>query len=129
LEPLNVSNRQSPWSLLQTQWLDVPIGQDVNHANSTWGAFSEAFESCLLEVSSHVGQRSNDRAGLESVVTEVFVGNLDVLVSSLGNQEKVGRLLAAADRLMARRTSSGSTDAGSGTGAANSDGACEPAIC
>jgi hypothetical protein len=106
LEPLNVSNRQPPWSLLQTHWLDVPIRQDATQANPTWGAFSEAFESCLLEVSLHVGQRSNDRAGLERVVTEVFVENLDVVVSSLGAQEKVGQLLAAADRLMARRSSS-----------------------
>jgi hypothetical protein len=100
------------WSLLQTQWLDVPIGRSVSRANPTWGAFSEAFESCLLGVSLHVGRHVGDRTDLESVVTEVFIDNLDVLASPLGEQEKLVRLLAAADRLIVKRISIGS-DAGS----------------
>jgi len=104
------------WSLLQTQWLDVPIGRDVSRANPTWGAFSEAFASCLLGVSLHVGRRVSDRTGLESVVTEVFIENLDVLASPLGEQEKLGRLLAAADLLIAKRVASRAMHA-PGTGA------------
>jgi hypothetical protein len=100
------------WSLLQTRWLDVPIGRDVRSANPTWGAFSEAFESCLLGVSLHVGRRVNDRAGLESVVTEVFIENLDILASPLGEREKLDRLLAASDLLLAKRAPTWS-DAGS----------------
>jgi hypothetical protein len=113
------------WSLLQTQWLDVPIGRDVHGVSPTWGSFSEAFESCLLGVSLHVGPRVNDRTGLASVVTEVFIENLGVLASPLGEPEKLGRLLAAADLLIARRASIRS-DAGSrDRGVMSSDVACD----
>jgi hypothetical protein len=47
--------------------------------------------------------RRHDRAGLEGVVTQVLIENLDVLVSSLGEREKLRRLIAAADLLIARR--------------------------
>lgn len=113
------------WSLLQTQWLDVPIGRDVSCANPTWGAFSEVFESCLLGVSLHVGRRVNDRTGLESVVTEVFIENLDVLASPLGEQEKLVRLLAAADLLIAKRASTRGDADSRDRGVTISDGGCD----
>ena len=99
------SDASGIWSLLQTRWLDVPVGRDVNRTNPTWGAFSEAFESCLLGVSLHASRRVSERTGLESVVTEAFISNLDVLASPLGEQEKLGRLLAAVDLLIAKRVS------------------------
>ena len=99
--------RRLPWSLLQTQWLDVPISAEVEGAIPTWGVFSESFERCLRNVSLHVSQCVEDRTCLESVVTEVVVGNLLVLVSQLGEQEKLDRLFVAADHLIARRAAPG----------------------
>ena len=92
-----------PWSLLQTQWLDVPIEMDPGAAPQTWEAFSEIFDVCLSEVSSHVARYVDDRVRLGRVVTEVFVDNLDVLVSHLGDHDKLHRLLVAADRVLERR--------------------------
>lgn len=105
--------RRSPWSLLRTPWLNVPIGTDPVHAGLTWRAFSEVFEGCLRDVARHVGRRVDDRSSLEGIVTAVLVDNLDILVSSLGEQERLGRLLTAADLLIARRASAerGQTDA------------------
>jgi hypothetical protein len=94
--------RRLPWSLLQAQWLDVPVGADVGQAVPNWATFSEGFERCLLAVSLHVGQRVADREGLEGVVTEVVVQNLHLLVSQLA-EKKLDRLLVAADLLIARR--------------------------
>ncbi len=107
VEPLTVSIRRPLWSLLQTQWLDVPIAGHPGHVKPTWGAFSEVFEDCLQGVYRHVSRRVGDRAGLQGIVTGVFVENLDVLVSQLGTQEKLRRLLLAADVLIARRASPG----------------------
>jgi hypothetical protein len=92
--------RQVPWSLLQTEWLDVPIGADC--VNLTWGTFSEGLESCLRDVSLHVSRRLKGHERLESVVTDVVVENLHLFVSQLGQREKLDRLLIAADRLIAR---------------------------
>jgi len=89
-----------PWSLLQTQWLDVPIRVGADHANPTWEAFSASFDVCLQGVHLHLARRVSDRAHLESAVTEVLVDHLDILVSQLGNQEKLRHLLAIADRLL-----------------------------
>jgi hypothetical protein len=50
----------------------------------------------------HVVRCVDDRARLESIVTEVFVDNLDILVSHLGDCDKLDRLLSAADRLIER---------------------------
>lgn len=107
MESLTAFIRRPPWSLLRTQWLDVPTGADAGHANLTWAAFSEVFEGCLQGVARHVGRRVDDRSSLEAVVTAVLVDNLDVLVSPLGEQERLGRLFAAADRLIARRALAG----------------------
>lgn len=98
--PVRGLGRQRSWSLLETQWLDVPVGEDARYANLSWGAFAEAFDVCLQGVSAHVARRVDDQVRLGSVVTEVFTGNLDVLVSPLGNRDKLQRLLAAADRLI-----------------------------
>ena len=95
--------RQLPWSLLRTKWLDVPVAAGVGQQNPTWGMFSESFERCLRDVSLHVGPRVADREGLEGVVTEVVVENLHLLVSQLGEREKIDHLLLAADLLIARR--------------------------
>jgi hypothetical protein len=51
----------------------------------------------------HVSQWVDDRTSLESVVTEVVVDNLHLLVSQLGDREKLDRLFVAADLLIARR--------------------------
>lgn len=99
---MNRVNRRLPWSMLQTEWLDVPVGQDPGQANPTWMAFSESFDACLTGVSLHVARCVDDRARLESIVTEVFVGSLDILVSHLGDDEKLDRLLTAADLLIER---------------------------
>ena len=107
---MSAAVRRLPWSLLQTQWLDVPIGADVGRASLTWGAFSEGFERCLRGVSLHVSQRVDDRRCLESVVTEVVVDNLHLLVSQLAEQEKLDRLRAAANLLLARRAAPGPSD-------------------
>jgi hypothetical protein len=98
--------RSQLWSLLQTQWLDVPIEEGVGYAHLTWGGFSEIFEACLQGVYRHVDRRVKDRSSLEGVVTAVFVENLHVLVSPLGEQAKLGLLLAAADRLIVRTAAS-----------------------
>lgn len=95
-------NGRPGWSLLRTQWLDVPIGEAVGSGNPTWGAFSESFDACLRGVSCHVARCVGDRARLESIVTEVFVDNLDVLVSPLEKRDKLRRLLALADLLLER---------------------------
>jgi hypothetical protein len=104
---LSAAVRRLPWSLLQAQWLDVPIGADVGRASLTWGAFSEGFERCLRGVSLHVSQRIDNRTCLASVVTEVVVGNLHVLVSQLGEREKLDSLRLAANLLLARRAAPG----------------------
>jgi hypothetical protein len=104
---LSAAVRRLPWSLLQTQWLDVPIGANVGRASLTWGAFSEGFERCLRGVSLHVSQRVDDRRCLESVVTEVVVDNLHLLVSQLAEREKLDRLRVAANLLIARRAAPG----------------------
>lgn len=95
-------NRQLPWSVLQTEWLDVPIGRGAGHANPTWMAFSESFDVCLRGVSLHVARCVEDRARLERIVTEVVVENLDILVSQLGDSDKLDRLLSEAERLIER---------------------------
>jgi hypothetical protein len=100
VESLTGFARQLPWSLLQTQWLDVPIGEGAHDATLTWGAFSETFDACLRGVSLHVVRRVDDRARLECVVTQVLVDNLDVLVSQLADRDKLHRLLTAADLLL-----------------------------
>jgi len=92
--------------VLRTLWLDVPIGREPGHANPTWGALSETLEACLRGITLHVARRVDERARLESVVTEIFVGNLDLLVSHVGDQEKLRSLSAAADLLLERETSS-----------------------
>jgi len=102
--------RRLPWSLLQTQWLDVPISADVGRASLTCGAFSEGFERCLRGVSLHVSQRIDDRTCLESVVTEVVVDNLHLLVSQLAEREKLDRLRVAANLLIARRAALGARE-------------------
>jgi len=89
--------------VLQTQWLDVPIGRNPDHAELTWGAFSETLDTCLQGITLHVARCVNDRARLESVVTELFVGNLDVLVSPLADREKLRCLRTAADLMLERR--------------------------
>jgi hypothetical protein len=104
---LSAAVRRLPWSLLKTQWLEVPIGADAGRASPTWGAFSEGFERCLRGVSLHVSRRVGDRTCLESVVTEVVVDNLHLIVSQLGEREKLDRLLVAADLLIARRAAPG----------------------
>lgn len=91
---------RDPWSVLQTQWLDLPIGKAASDASPTWEAFSDAFEVCLQGVSLHVTRFVDDRASVESLVTVVFVDNLDVLVSQLGIRDKLDRLRTAADRLL-----------------------------
>ena len=68
----------------------------ANHAGEDQG-------SCLRDVSLHVGQRVTDREGLAEVVTQVVVENLHLLVSQLGEREKIGRVLLAADLLIERR--------------------------
>jgi len=100
---LTAAARRVPWSLLQTKWLDLPIVADVGQTCSTWATFAEGFERCLRVVSSHVGQRVTDREGLAEVVTQVVVENLHLLVSQLGEREKIGRVLLAADLLIERR--------------------------
>ena len=97
---MNRPNRRLPWSLLQTEWLAVPVGRTAGHATPTWMAFSESFDVCLRDVSRHVARAVDDRARVERIVTEVLVDNLDVLVSPLGDREKLGRLLTAADLLI-----------------------------
>ncbi len=86
--------------MLQAEWLNVPIGQDAGRANPTWMAFSESFDVCLRGVFRHVARRVGDRASLESIVTEVFADNLDILVSHLSDCDKLARLLSAADLLI-----------------------------
>jgi hypothetical protein len=97
---LTAAVRRLPWSLLQAQWLDLPIGAEGGYTPPTWGAFSEGFERCLRGLSLHVCGRVNNRECLEDVVTEVVVENLHLLVSQLGEGEKLDRLLVAADLLM-----------------------------
>jgi len=99
---LTADARRLPWSLLQAQWLDVPVA-GVGQVRPTWADFVEGLERCLRDVSLHVGQRVTDREGLERVVTDVVVENLHLLVSKLGEREKRDRLLVAADLLIARR--------------------------
>ena len=99
---MSAAVRRVPWSLLKTQWLDVPIGADAGRACPTWRDFSEGFERCLRGVSLHVSRRVDDRTCLESVVTEVVVDNLHLIVSQLGEREKLDRLLAAADLVLVR---------------------------
>ena len=100
-------NRDLPWSLLRTRWLDVPVGPKIGHASLSWGAFSEGLERSLEGVSRHIRRRVPDRERLERVVTEVIVGNLHVLVSPLGERAKLERLIAAADRVIAQRSARG----------------------
>ena len=100
---MTAAGRRLPWSLLQTQWLDVPVGLGVERTNPTWGAFSEDLGRCLEVVSAHVRRRVRDRACLEDVLTDVVVENLHLLVLPLGEREKLDRLLAAADLLITRR--------------------------
>jgi hypothetical protein len=107
VEPLSVLIRRPPRFPLRTQWLDVPIAGHAGPVNLTWGAFSEIFESCLQGVHRYVGRRVDDLASLEGVVSAVLVENLDVLVSPLGEQAKLGRLFTAADLLIAQRASAG----------------------
>jgi hypothetical protein len=94
--------RQRPWSVLRTDWLDLPIGQDACHANLTWMNFAESFDLCLRGVSLHVAGCVDDRARLEGIVTRVFVDHLHVLVGRMGDCEKLDLLLSAADRLIER---------------------------
>jgi hypothetical protein len=98
----NAGARRSPWSVLRTPWLDIPTAKDPGQADLTWSALSETLESCLRGITLHVARCVDDRAQLESVVTEVFVGNLDLLVSHLGDREKLRCLSAAADLLLER---------------------------
>jgi hypothetical protein len=56
--------------------------------------------SARLEQGREVRVEPVDRARMESVVTKVFVDNLDVLVSDDGDREKLRRLAAAADLLL-----------------------------
>jgi hypothetical protein len=100
MEPLRGFTRRAPWSLLQAQWLDVPINKDTNHASPTWEVFSETFGVCLWGVSEHLSRRVDDRRRLESLVTRVLVDNLEVLASHDGDREKLHRLLTAADLLL-----------------------------
>jgi hypothetical protein len=93
---------RSPWSVLQTPCLDIPTRKDPGHTSLTWGALSESLEFCLLGITLHVAQCVDDRAHLESIVTEIFVGNLDLLVSHLGDREKLRSLTTAADLLLER---------------------------
>lgn len=50
----------------------------------------------------HVTRRVDDGAHLKRIVTGVFVGNLDILVSHLDDCDKLDRMLSAADLLIER---------------------------
>lgn len=104
---MTLVRRDVPWSLLRTRWLDVPVSAEIGHASLSWGAFSEGLERSLEGLSRHLRGRVRDRECLEGVVTEVIVGNLQLLVSPLGERAKLERLIAAADRVVARRTARG----------------------
>lgn len=106
-EPLTAIVQRPPWSLLQTQWLDIPIGRRVSHDDLTWGAFSESFDGYLHAVSRYVSRGVKDGADVAGIVTEVLVENLAVLVAPIGDPEKLRRLLCAADLLIDRRLRSG----------------------
>jgi hypothetical protein len=99
--------RRLPWSLLKARWLDLPISPEVAAASPSWESFSEGFERCLRGVSLHVSQRVDDLTSLESVVTQVVVDNLHLLVSPLGERQKLDRLFVAANQLIARRAARG----------------------
>jgi hypothetical protein len=102
MAPVTRLARELPWSVLQAEWFDVPIRQDAGHATPTWMAFSVSFDVCLRGVLRHVARCADDRAKLESIVTEVFAENLDILVSCMGDCDKLARLLSAADLLIER---------------------------
>jgi len=101
-EPWTAFTGRPPWSLLKTQWLDVPIGKNADQVNLTWGDFSQRFDACLRGVSLHFARWVEDRARLESLVTEVLIDNLGILVSDLGESDLLRSLCEAADRLLER---------------------------
>jgi hypothetical protein len=91
---------RTPWSLLNTAWLDVPIGTDAGGGSATWGDFCQSFDACLHTVSIRFARRVDDRAHLERLVTAVLVDNLGILASKLGESDKIQSICQAADRLL-----------------------------
>jgi hypothetical protein len=78
------------------RWLDVPLD-----AHATWGRLAAGFDRCSGRVAFYVGQRVQDPAALERIVTEALERNVDLLLGEHDELEELRRLRATADQLIA----------------------------
>lgn len=84
-----------------TWWIDVPLGHPAAAEAPTWGSIAERFERCSGRAAFYVGQRVDDRATVERILTKILESNLDLLVGDHDELEELRRLRATADRLIA----------------------------